>query len=356
MQMKPATGRPFAAAGTQRRAASAHRLGRNTGRVARLAIVFLAGLSPVLGADAPKGGTVNLVVENDVFYDNDRDYTSGIAAIWIPKVDAPPDWALAIARSIPWFPQEGTPRHGYAIGQNMYTPGDITLADPPLNDRPYAGWLYATIALGLETERQLNQIALTVGMVGPASLVEQTQKWVHDITGSREPRGWHTQLRNEPGILLTYQRGWRMLLPTTPTGLAVDVTTHLGGAIGNVYTYANAGLTLRYGRNLRVDYGPPRIQPSAPGSKFFAPPDKYAWYLFAGIEGRAVARNIFLDGNTFHESRSVDKEPFIGDLHLGVTFTWQEVRVSYTHVALTREFKGQVGRSKFGAVSISISY
>lgn len=26
-------------------------------------------------------------------------------------------------------------------------------------------------------------------------------------------------------------------------------------------------------------------------------------------EGRAVARNIFLDGNTFQDSRSVDKEP-----------------------------------------------
>ena len=345
----------LAAYGAQRRATRA-RLARSIVRMASLAIVSLAAWSSAPGADAPKVGTVNLVVENDVFYNNDRDYTNGIAIIWVPKVDAPPDWALAVARWLPWFPKEGTPRHGYAIGQNMYTPRDITLVNPPVTDRPYAGWLYATIGLGLETERQLDQFALSVGMVGPASLADQTQIWVHGITGSPEPRGWHTQLSNEPGIMLTYQRAWRTLLPTSSTGLAFDLTPHLGGALGNVYTYANAGLTLRYGRNLLVDYGPPRIQPSAPGSNFFAPPDKFAWYIFAGIEGRAVARNIFLDGNTFRDSRSVDKEPLIGDLHLGLTFTWKDVRLSYTHVKLTREFKGQLGRSEFGALSLSLLY
>lgn len=66
---------------------------------------------------------------------------------------------------------------------------------------------------------------------------------------------------------------------------------------------------LRLGQRLPLDYGPPRIQPSLPGSGFFVPPqDRFGWYLFAGVEGRAVARNIFLDGNTFRDSRSVDKE------------------------------------------------
>jgi hypothetical protein len=54
----------------------------------------------------------------------------------------------------------------------MYTPRDITLANPPLDDRPYAGWLYATLGLGVETGRQLDQLALSLGVVGPESLAE----------------------------------------------------------------------------------------------------------------------------------------------------------------------------------------
>lgn len=299
---------------------------------------------------------LSLVVENDLFYDADRNYTSGVALVWVPTGGSAPDWALHIARWFPWFPEAGRVRHGYMLGQNMYTPDDITLADPPLDDRPYAGWLYATIGLGVERRQRLDQLALTLGVVGPASRAEQTQKFIHEIVGSPEPQGWDTQLGNELGILLTYQRSWRALVTTTVLGIEFDLTPHFGGALGNVYTYANGGMTLRYGKSLALDYGPPRIQPSIPGSAFFAPTKDFAWYLFAGIEGRAVARNIFLDGNTFKDSRSVDKEPFVGDLQWGFVMTWQDVRFGYTHVVRTREFKTQREHDVFGALSLSISF
>ena len=40
------------------------------------------------------------------------------------------------------FPEGGRVRTGYAIGQNMYTPPDITVPDPPPNTHPYAVWLH----------------------------------------------------------------------------------------------------------------------------------------------------------------------------------------------------------------------
>jgi hypothetical protein len=328
-------------------------------RLVGIVIVALAAssaASTAWGEEAPRPGILSLVVENDLFYDTDRSYTSGIALIWVPTGGAAPDWALRIAHWLPWFPEEGHVRHGYTLGQNMYTPRDITLADPPLDDRPYAGWLYLTIGLGIERGRRLDQLALTLGVVGPASRAEQTQKFIHEIVNSPEPQGWDTQLGNELGILLTYQRNWRALATTTLLGLEIDLTPHFGGALGNVYTYANGGMTLRFGKNLALDYGPPRIQPSIPGSRFFIPPANFAWYLFGGFEGRAVARNIFLDGNTFEDSRSVDKEPLVGDLQWGLVLTWRDVRLGYTHVVRTREFKTQLEHDTFGAFSISISF
>ena len=86
------------------------------------------------------------------------------------------------------------------------------------------------------------------------------------------------------------------------------------------------------------------------------PRHDFGWYLCAGVDGRGVARNIFLDGNTFRDSRSVDKEPWVGDLQFGFVLAWRQVRLSYTHILRSREFKGGEGRDEFGAVSISIPF
>jgi len=307
-------------------------------------------------ADEPESGTLGLVFENDLFYDTDRNYTNGVRASWLSGADETPAWALSAARWFSLFPEGGTVRTSYAVGQNMYTPDDITLPNPPADARPYAGWLYGSMGLVAETGRRLDQLELTIGVVGPASFAEQTQKFIHEYTNSPEPRGWDTQLDNEPGILLTYQRSWRGFVSESVSGFDFDVTPHAGGALGNVFTYANAGLMLRFGQQLPLDYGPPRIQPSLPGSGFFVPQEGFGWYLFAGVEGRAVARNIFLDGNTFGDSRSVDREPLVGDLQFGIAMTWRNVRLSYTHVLRTPEFESQGEGDDFGSVSLSLRF
>lgn len=319
-------------------------------------LVALFVVFPAFGADESTSGVYSFIVENDLFNNSDRHYTNGVRLDWSPGTTSTPDWALVIARQVPLFPKEGVVRHGYSFGQSMFTPRDITIVNPPTDDRPYAGWLYGTIGMGVETERQLDQFALTLGMVGPVSLAEQGQKIMHKILVSDKPRGWDTQLRNEPGIVVTYQRSWRALVTKTLLGNDLDLTPHMGGALGNVYTYANTGLTMRYGKSLPLDYGPPRIQPSIPGSSYIVSTGGFKWYLFAGFECRAVARNIFLDGNSFRGGRSVDKEPLVGDLQFGSVLTWQAMLLSYTHVLRTREFESQRERDGFGAISLSVSY
>ena len=322
-------------------------------------LALAALLSPALPAAAAteaKGGVWTVLMENDLFYGSDRNYTSGVGLAWVASPKPPPAWAERMARSVPWFPEIGEIRHGYVVGQNMYTPRDISLPDPPLDDRPYAGWLYATIGLGVESAGQTDFFAFTAGVVGPASLAEQSQKAIHEITGSPHPQGWDTQLKNEPGFEFSYQRRWRDVAKGTFAGLEMDLTPHVGGALGNVYTYANAGFTVRYGKRLTSDLGPMRIRPSPPGSGFFVPADTFSWYVFVGVDGRAVARNVFLDGNTWRESRSVKKEPLVGDLQWGLAVTWKGARLSYTHVRRTREFETQAGSDDFGAVALSVAF
>ncbi|MEP7313292.1 MAG: lipid A-modifier LpxR family protein, partial [Pseudomonadota bacterium] len=88
-------------------------------------------------------------------------------------------------------------------------------------------------------------------------------------------------------------------------------------------------------------------------SGYFEPKDGFGWYLFAGVDGRAIAQNIFLDGNTGRDSLSVDKAVFVADLQAGAAVSVGRVRIAYTYVFRTREYRGQPAPDRFGSVGIS---
>ena len=308
-------------------------------------------------AKAESTGNFSLVIENDLVVRTDKDYTSGVRASWLTAPNHTPDWALGFARQIPIFANWGTVRTEYAVQQVIFTPQNTTLAVPNRLDRPYAGWTNVSFGLIGETDTLLDQMSLSLGMVGPASLARQSQKLVHSIYGEPSPKGWAYQLHDEATLQLRLQRSWRALASYNfNSEYGADLTPHVGAAIGNVYTFANAGLTARLGKDLQQDYGPPRIGPSVSGSAYFVPTKAFGWYLFGGLEARAVARNIFLDGNTFMDSPRVSKRILVGDLQAGLAITFDQVRVSYTHVWRTKEFYGQQRGDQFGALTGSVRW
>jgi hypothetical protein len=241
----------------------------------------------------------------------------------------------------------------------MFTPGDISRDDLLPEDRPYAGWLYLGAQLiaprQLEPDsRQVETVEIDVGMVGPASFAEETQKLIHDWIGSPRPRGWKHQLRNEPGLVLTYTRKWQYFGKSITSRLERDLSPHIVGAIGNVYTYGGGGVLFRVGRGLRHDGGPETVRPGFPGFAYFAPGAGGSWYAFAGLEARGMIRNIFLDGNSFVDSHRVDKKPVVMDLQVGFAFTVHRFRIAFVNVFRSKEFLGQESTDEYGAITLSI--
>jgi lipid A 3-O-deacylase len=294
----------------------------------------------------------NVVIENDVFAGADRDYTNGIRFAWLSSEENMPAWSRMVAQALP-LASAGKKRISVAAGQSIFTPENITLHNPTAESRPYAGWLYGSVGMVSDTGQTLDNVMLTMGVVGPLSYAEQTQVFVHRVIDSPHPEGWDHQLKNEPGVVLTYERKWRGLYEFSPFGMGADVTPHAGVNLGNVNTDAAVGATFRLGYDLPADYGPPRIRPSLPGSDFFIPTKKLGGYLFTTVGGRAVARDIFLDGNTFSNSTHVSKEILVGSLQLGAVVTYGDTRLSYTHVVMTKEYSTQQRPSQFGALTLS---
>lgn len=295
-------------------------------------------------------------VENDIVANTDRGYTNGFRISYLSAENQIPAWVLKQAQNLPFFAQQGTYRASFALGQNIYTPRDLSRRDVITDDRPYAGWLYGSIGLLSDRGDRLDNLQLSLGVVGPASGAEVVQEFVHDNFRGDDPNGWDNQLENELGIVLFYERAWRNFFDVGLENYTLDFAPHTGFAVGNVYTYAAAGGTFRFGSDLPADYGPPRIRPSLPGSDFFLPSynKPISWYLFAGLEGRVVARNIFLDGNSFEDSHSVDKRFLTGDLQLGISVIIRDTRISYTHTIRSKEFKEDKSDNQFGVIALSI--
>ncbi|MGQ0583181.1 MAG: lipid A deacylase LpxR family protein [Reyranella sp.] len=316
-------------------------------------------------------------VENDVFNRvarSDRDYTSGVRVGWLsPALTELPAGIIA-ATTVPTFfgepPSTSVIRRiAVSFGQNIYTPADTWVAQPIYNDRPYAAWLYGSFALqytykrfdektGTNDPMRLDTLQLDLGVIGPAAGGEFVQNNFHSLIGVASANGWANQLHNEPTVGLAFERRWRTgryTLIEDPK-LEVDFIPRMGGALGNVATYAGFGGTGRIGKNLRDDFGPTRARPALPGSEAFIGDGSFGWYLFAGLDAQAVARNIFLDGNTDGYSQSVGHRPFVGEAQVGFALLYGGVRFTYTQVLRTPEFYQQDRFTQFGSVNITFRY
>ena len=318
-----------------------------------------------LVAQGAEAGTWTLNVENDRIANTDRHYTNGVRLGWVSENEDGSDLELVRGTLQMLYPLADV-RHGrlgLELGHNIYTPADTEARTLIPTDRPYAGWLYTSASLYAETgERKgdrygdtLDKMALEIGIVGPAALGKPVQNEYHKLIGVATSKGWDNQLKNEPGINLIGERKWRGK-PARLYGLEVDAVPHIGASLGNVYTHVNGGATIRIGQKLNIDYGPPLIRPSLSGFGAIEPVDGLAWYAFAGVDGRWVARNIFLDGNTFSDSHSIDKKPLTGDFVTGIAITYENVRLAFTHVMRSREFDGQSEPDRFGALSLSVRF
>jgi len=299
--------------------------------------------------------------ENDMFArSGDRYYTSGLQLSMLNS-EPPPAWLAKVADWTPFYQRgNGLSLVQYTLGQKMFTPDDIVATDLQVNDRPYAGYLYfgASVLSQISHNQNFdygNQFEITMGIVGPSALGEQAQTFVHELIGSDIPNGWDNQLQDEPALGLSYSRFWRVIQPVSH-GLEFGVNPQISAALGNVYTYGAGGVMFRLGNNLRRDLSPPNIRPGFPGVTYFQPNSQSSWYLYLGFESRLVLRDIFLDGNTFTDSHSVEKEKLVGDMQYGFVYLFNDVRIAVSNMTRTDEFTTQEKVTRYGALNLSFQY
>jgi hypothetical protein len=138
----------------------------------------------------------------------------------------------------------------------------------------------------------------------------------------------------------------------------VDAIRHYGLSLGTLSTHANVGGEVRFGWKLPDDFGTSPLRPAGENS---APSMRSRYYAgwsvhgFMSVDGRLVLRDITLDGNTWKDSHSVDKELLVSEAALGVAIRHGRWKFAFARYFRSKEFKGQQDTPSYGSFTVSAS-
>jgi hypothetical protein len=315
------------------------------------------------------GPAFHLVAENDMVVRTDRHYTHGTKFTLLGSeaavADAPagfhfPRWLADHTPDLGARP--AAVRLGASLVQSIYTPTDISVSTLQLDDRPYAGVLYASLLLQKRGATAggtavLDTWRMDLGVIGPESQAEDAQNTVHRVRNLGTANGWAHQLKTEPALALRCQRTWRWAQGAAD-GWGWDVLPAAGLSLGNLGTYAGIGGQVRAGWRLPGDFGVQTIDAiSVPHvGRTSAAATGRGIFAFAGFEGRAIAYNAFLDGNLWRASHHMSKFPLVADGKFGLVYSGKRFDVSLTQVIRSKEFVGQREIDAYGALALSVKW
>lgn len=284
---------------------------------------------------------------------SDQAYSSGVKFSYIyaqgqiPKWSTPAiDYLHILDNNAKW----AKVNFGLSLGHQIFTPNDTQTTELVASDRPYAAWLYLGFAVSLKERNVEHFLEIDLGTIGPSALGEPIQNGFHSLIGSGKTNGWRNGLKDEPTLQVFYQKRHKQVFSQN-----LDFVPYYGVGLGNVLIGGHAGGIIRLGSYLPDDFGASR--PSASdGNSFisassYSTESKLSYYFFGGARGNYIARNIFLDGNTFHESHEVKKHLFTFETEVGFGLHFYSGTLVWRFVTKSPEFDERKEFNSFASLS-----
>ncbi len=299
---------------------------------------------------------INFIFENDVFNSTDEDYSSGESLSAIFYIDTPTNKIFNILK--PLDNNDADIYINISITNQIYTPSDINATQLLVDDHPYAGWTFVKMGLLQSSALHLNALSIKMGMVGPSSASDKLQYNIHKAIDSTIPNGWEHQLKDELGINLQYLYKRHLSLDLSPS-IQRTITPFVEAQLGNISTSLNGGFIVRMGRNIPKDFGFSNInianEDGVPtyGERQKIKKEPWSFNFNVTLSASAIARDIFLDGNTFKNSPSVEKENFVGHFGYGFSLRYKNFAFEFLGVISTKKFKTADGNHAVGTTKFA---
>lgn len=131
-----------------------------------------------------KPAEIGLITDNDLYSSpiNDQYYTAGLEIFYRYLGNSQNE---KVAKKITEF----------RLGQYIYNPQSVRANEINVNDRPFAGYLFAEAGINtFYTDESIFKLTFQGGVVGPESGAEEVQRGLHQMLGYPTVRGWQYQI------------------------------------------------------------------------------------------------------------------------------------------------------------------
>jgi lipid A 3-O-deacylase len=275
-----------------------------------------------------------------------------------------------------------------SIMQTEYTPPDLlkTARDP--GERPYAGYLAASMGTHALYERSAVSVEATVGVTGPWSGAAETQSlahwtWAHS---AKEPLGWHNQIEN--AVHGTIRSSWvanvaefcrRTCSGAPGEGRIFDVLPDAEVVLGTFMRRASMGVTAHFGYGFPDMMTPLRIPTSAPQAAAaqgkglarlwdalttFADSVRSQWWVVGtmNLTQRRVGMNSLIEGSYadggkegWRSVRKIELEPWVSEKSIGWAVGTGTFSLGHQLVERSSEYRPGGGAHTFGVFTLSLT-
>ncbi len=291
-----------------------------------------------------------VLMDNDVIFDEDNDYTNGVRFDYTRALDADSYWGLSLT-------------------QNMYTP--FTNAEyVPEGEHPYCGHLALGVGYITVGEKWGTSTEFQLGVTGDPSFARETQRIIHGIGNLFQWRGWDQQIPTEITFQLSSRQDFDidMFSFKTANGWESDSMIFTRQEVGTVNIRAGAGYVFRFGKNLppvyrnlgnrSANYGVSSL------SKSDYDPSKISYFFVASAYGEYVAHDLSIDGGVFRDFDSTaSRQPWQSELQFGLGLIYKEITYFAGFTYHSKQFRTQereqlykADTNLYGTISVGWSF
>ena len=284
---------------------------------------------------------MGIQTDNDAYlwYGQDRYYTNGLFIFFRQAADQSRLHAKKLNKII----------YEMSIGQQMYTPLSAFLPEPYLQDRPFAGYLFAKGQVNLfYRDEQILKVGVSLGTVGPDALAHETQNLFHRTVGLYETSGWEYQINNALAANLNFN--YTALFFRKQNAFDLSLESHLN--VGTAFTGLGLGLLFRTGNINPFDqsaYHNARISRNQVMKKAL----KKELYVYAKPQLNYVAHDATIQGSLFSSSSPVvfDVRPLVFEQKIGLNYSNNRFSLDYALTFRSKEMYSPARHHQYGSIT-----
>lgn len=277
--------------------------------------------------------------ENDFLASKDYYYTQGLSI----ELIAPAIKKLFLSRLL-LKPSGSNYQYGIRLNNFGFTPLHVIVPEIQVGDRPFAGCLSVETILKAISEKKKSSLtsSISLGVMGPAALGGELQKFIHNLTDNVNPKGWKNQIRND--VIINYQLNYERKLISISNNLIFNLTGE--ARIGTFLDKLSGGLNLMTGQF----QDPYDLRPGQA---------KFNWYFFGSMKIGLVGYDATMQGGIFNRrspyTLSANQVSRVTvQTSAGIVVEFGHINLSYARSYISQEF--EKGRKHYwGNLSLTIS-